>query len=301
MDRFRAMQTFVHIADAGSLTAAAQAMGSSLPAVVRALAGYEENLGVRLFHRTTRRIALTEEGRAHLDHCRQVLTAVAEGEAALRQDLAEPSGLLTITAPVMFGQLHVAPLVTRFLQRHPLVRCRVMLLDRVVNLLEEGIDVGVRIGPLEDSSLIARPLGHIRRVVVASPAFLAQQGTPTHPRDLQVAPCVSRLDGVSAWGPFRDQGKTFRVPVNGRLAFNHNAPAIDACLKGMGFGQFLSYQVAQHVKSKALTIVLSEFEDAPRPLQLVYPHARLLPARTRVFVEWIVQELRGFDTTSSSP
>lgn len=301
MDRFRAMQTFVHIADAGSLTAAAQAMGSSLPAVVRALAGYEENLGVRLFHRTTRRIALTEEGRAHLDHCRQVLTAVAEGEAALRQDLAEPSGLLTLTAPVMFGQLHVAPLVTRFLQRHPLVRCRVLLLDRVVNLLEEGIDVGVRIGPLEDSSLIARPLGHVRRVVVASPGFLAQQGAPAHPRDLQAAPCVGRLDGASAWGPFRDQGKTLRVPVNGRLAFNHNAPAIDACIAGMGFGQFLSYQVAQHVKSKALTIVLSEFEDAPRPLHLVYPHARLLPARTRVFVEWIVQELRGFDTTSTSP
>ena len=301
MDRFRAMQAFVHIADAGSLTAAAQAMGSSLPAVVRALAGYEENLGVRLFHRTTRRIALTEEGRAHLDHCRQVLTAVAEGEAALRQDLGEPSGLLTLTAPVMFGQLHVAPLVTRFLQRHPLVRCRVLLLDRVVNLLEEGIDVGVRIGPLEDSSLIARPLGHVRRVVVASPGFLAQQGAPAHPRDLQAAPCVGRLDGASAWGPFRDQGKTLRVPVNGRLAFNHNAPAIDACMAGMGFGQFLSYQVAQHVKSKALTIVLSEFEDAPRPLHLVYPHARLLPARTRVFVEWIVQELRGFDTTSTSP
>lgn len=301
MDRFRAMQTFVHIADAGSLTAAAQAMGSSLPAVVRALAGYEENLGVRLFHRTTRRIALTEEGRAHLDHCRQVLTAVAEGEAALRQDLGEPSGLLTLTAPVMFGQLHVAPLVTRFLQRHPLVRCRVLLLDRVVNLLEEGIDVGVRIGPLEDSSLIARPLGHVRRVVVASPGFLARQGAPAHPRELQAAPCVGRLDGASAWGPFRDQGKPLRVPVNGRLAFNHNAPAIDACIAGMGFGQFLSYQVAKHVQSKALTIVLSEFEDAPRPLHLVYPHARLLPARTRVFVEWIVQELRGFDTTSSSP
>ena len=301
MDRFRAMQTFVHIADAGSLTAAAQAMESSLPAVVRALAGYETSLGVRLFHRTTRRIALTEEGRAHLGHCRQVLTAVAEGEAALRQDLAEPSGLLTITAPVMFGQLHVAPLVTRFLQRHPQVRCRVLLMDRVVNLLEEGIDVGVRIGPLEDSSLIARPLGHIRRVVVASPAFLARHGTPAHPRELQQAACVRRIDSASTWGPFRDQGKTLRVSVGGRLEFNHNAPAIDACIAGMGFGQFLHYQVAQHVQSKALTIVLSEFEDAPRPLQLVYPHARLLPARTRVFVEWIVQELRGFGTTSTTP
>lgn len=300
MDLFRAMQTFVHIADAGSLTAAAQVMESSLPAVVRALAGYEEHLGVRLFHRTTRRIALTDEGRAHLDHCRGVLAAVAEGEAALRQDFTEPSGLLTVTAPVLFGQLHVAPLVTRFLLRHPLMRCRLLLMDRVVNLLEEGIDVGVRIGPLEDSSLIARPLGHIRRVVVASPAFLAQQGTPVHPRELQHAPCVRRLDSALAWGPFRDQGKPLRVPVSGRLEFNHNAPAIDACIAGMGFGQFLCYQVAQHVESKALTIVLSEFEDAPRPLQLVYPHARLLPARTRVFVDWIVQELRGFGTNPTS-
>ena len=165
MDKFRAMTTFVQIADAGSLTAAAWALGTSLPAVVRSLAAYEADLGVRLFNRTTRRISLTEEGRRHLESCRQLLAAVDDAEAALKNDASEPAGQLTITAPVLFGQMHVAPVVTRFVQRHPQVHCRVMLMDRVVNLLEEGVDVGIRIAHLEDSSLVALPLGEIRRVI----------------------------------------------------------------------------------------------------------------------------------------
>jgi DNA-binding transcriptional LysR family regulator len=294
MDKLKAMQTFVQIADQGSLTAAALALEASLPAVVRTLAALEADLGVRLFHRTTRRISLTEEGRRHLDSCRQVLATLQEAEAALKADAREPAGPLTITAPVQFGQMHVAPAVTRFVQRYPQMRCSVLLYDRVVNLLEEGIDVGIRIGPLEDSSLVAHTLGHIRRVVVASPDYLARAGMPQHPKDLLQANCVRRTGNNPGWGPFIDKGRPFSINVSGNLDFNQIAPAVEACVAGVGVGMFLSYQVAPYLADQRLQILLETFESPPRPLSLVLPHARLLPTRTRVFIDWMREALQGF-------
>lgn len=285
------MQTFVRIVDEGSLTAAAHAMESSLPAVVRTLAALEAQLRVRLLNRTTRRISLTEEGRRYLDSCRQVLAAVENAESALTDEAAEPSGRLAITAPVLFGQMHVAPAVTRFVQQYDKIRVSVVLLDRVVNLLEEGIDVGIRIGRLEDSSLVAQPVGMVRRVVVASPAYLRRCGMPKHPKDLLKANCVRFFGGASPWWTFHDGARQFNVPVTGNLEFNHIAPAVEACAAGLGFGTFLSYQVAPHVRENRLRIVLEKFEPPPQPISVVYPHARLLPARTKVFVEWIKREL----------
>jgi DNA-binding transcriptional LysR family regulator len=294
MDKLKAMQAFIHIADEGSLTAAARVMESSLPAMVRTLAGFEAQLGVRLFNRTTRRLSLTEEGRRHLQSCRQLLAALADAEAALTSDAGEPAGHLTITAPMLFGQMHVAPAVTRFVQKYPQMRCTVVLHDRIVNLLEEGIDVGVRIGVLEDSALVAQPVGHIRRLVVASPAFLKRHGVPRHPKELLAANCVCVTDHAPGWGPFNDHGRSVRLAVSGNLEFNQIAPAIDACVAGVGFGQFFSYQVAPLLQSRQLRTVLADFEPATRPIQVVYPHARLLPTRSRVFIEWIKSELSGF-------
>ena len=294
MDKLRAMQAFIHIAEQGSLTAAAQVMESSLPAMVRTLASFEAQLGVRLFNRTTRRISLTEEGRRHLESCRQLLAALADAEAALSADAAEPAGHLTITAPMLFGQMHVAPAVTRFVQQHEKMRCSMVLLDRVVNLLEEGIDVGIRIGEPEDSSLVAQKVGYIRRLVVASPDWLRRHGVPKHPRDLLNANCVRITDHSPTWGPFNDQGKPLRLAVSGNLEFNQIAPAVAACAAGAGFGSFFSYQVAPFLKNKQLRTVLEDFEPPPRPINLVYPHARLLPMRTRVFIEWMKQELKEF-------
>ena len=293
MDRFKAMQTFVQIADQGSLTRAAEALGSSLPAVVRALAALEAHLGVRLFHRTTRRLSLTEEGRHYLPSAREVLLAADAADQALKAEAREPAGQLVITAPVLFGHMYVAPAIVRFMQRHEKVRCSVRLHDRTVNLLEEGIDVGIRISPLEDSSLVAQTLGTIRRVVVASPAFLAQHGVPRHPRDLAGAPCVrGRIDAPSQWA-FRDGGKTVHVTPDNRLEFNHLAPAIEACAAGMGFGTFFSYQVLPHVAQGRLQLVLEDYEPAPRPVSVIYPNARLLPARTRAFIDWMKAEFSG--------
>lgn len=296
MDKLRAMQAFIHIAEQGSLTAAAQVMESSLPAMVRTLAGFEAQLGVRLFNRTTRRISLTEEGRRHLESCRQVLATLADAEAALTAEAAEPAGHLTITAPMLFGQMHVAPSVTRFVQQHEKMRCSMVLLDRVVNLLEEGIDVGIRIGEPEDSSLVAQNVGHIRRLVVASPAWVRRHGVPKHPKDLLKANCVRLTDHSPTWGPFIDQGKPLRLAVSGNLEFNQIAPAVAACAAGAGFGSFLSYQVEPFLKTRQLRTVLEDFEPPPRPINIVYPHARLLPMRTRVFIEWMKKELREFQS-----
>jgi DNA-binding transcriptional LysR family regulator len=291
MDKLKAMQIFASIADAGSLTGAAQALDASLPAIVRNLAMLEAELGVRLFNRTTRRIALTQEGRVYLERCRHVLAAVAEADAELRAEHAEPQGRLCMTAPVFFGQLHVCPAVTRFVQRHPKVNVEVQLLDRVVNLVEEGIDVGIRIGMLDDSSLVAQQVGSLRRVVVATTEYLAEHGTPLQPKDLLRHNCV-RFSGSSApWWTFHAGGKSFSVPVTGNLSFNQAAPAAEACLAHLGFGMFISYQVAAHLRSGALCAVLEEFEPPQRPVSIVYPQSRRLPARTRVFIDWMKQAL----------
>ena len=301
MDKLRAMQAFIHIADEGSLTAAARVMSSSLPAMVRTLAALEAHLDVRLFNRTTRRIALTDEGRRYLERCREVLGAVQDAEESLGDQSGVPRGQLVITAPVLFGQMYVAPAVTRFVQRYPEVSCKVVLHDRMVNLLEEGIDVGVRIGALEDSTLVAQSVFNIRRVVVASPAYLRKHGVPKHPRELASANCV-RFSGPSGpWWAFHDKGKTFTVPVTGNLEFNNAAPAVDACVAGMGFGMFISYQAAPFVQQKKLVVLLEDFEPPKRPVSIVYPHARLLPSRTKVFIEWMKDELSKLGHAAIAP
>jgi DNA-binding transcriptional LysR family regulator len=293
MDRLKAMQTFVQIADQGSLTKAADALSSSLPAVVRSLAALETHLGVRLFQRTTRRISLTEEGRAYLHSAREVLALADAADRALSLDAAEPAGQLSVTAPVMFGHMYVAPAIVRFLQRYERMRCSVLLHDRPVNLLEEGIDVGIRISALEDSSLVAQQLGSIRRVVVASPDWLRRHGRPGHPRELAGANCVCVQPSTMGPWMFRDNGRPLAVAVKGNLEFNHVAPAAEACAAGMGFGMFLSYQVGPQVAQGRLEVVLEDFEAPPRPVSVIYPHARMLPARTRAFIDWMKVEFAG--------
>jgi DNA-binding transcriptional LysR family regulator len=291
VDKLRALQTFIAIVDRGSLTAAADALGASLPAVVRLLSALETQLGVRLLNRTTRRLSLTDDGRQYLERARRIVADVEDADRQLSAQRAEPSGSISVTAPVLFGQYHVAPAVTRLLQRHPQMRVNLMLLDRVVNLVEEGIDVGVRIGHLQDSTLVARTIGAIRRVVVASPAFLRRHGTPAHPRELAAAPCV-RFNGVDGghW-KFRDGGRDLTVKVQGPLECNLAAPMLEACAAGLGFGRCLSYQADALLREKKLRIVLASCEVEPWPVHITYPSARLLPSRTRTFIDWIAREL----------
>lgn len=293
MDKLRAMATFVHIVDRGSLTTASDALDTSPSSVVRTLARLEKSLGVRLLNRTTRRISLTEEGRHYLERCRRILAEVEEAEQALGVTEQDPGGVLRVTAPVLFGQLHVAPAVAGFLARHRRMQVELVLLDRVVNLVEEGIDVAVRIGRLADSSMVAVPVGEIRRVVVASPALIGATGKPKHPRDLQKLPCVrfTALMPGATWH-FVERGRPLSVQVSGQLACNQAAACVDACVAGLGFGLFISYQVRRQLEAKQLREVLTDFEPAPLPVSLVYPHARLLSSRVRAFVDFAAAELR---------
>ncbi len=288
MDKLAAMRTFVEIAHRGSLTAAADALDRSPPTMVRVLAALEEELGARLLARTTRRMSLTEEGRVYLDRCERILADVEEAERAVVARDAVPQGEIRVTAPVLFGQRHVAPLVATFLEAHSRVRVELLLLDRVVNLVEEGLDLGVRIGALDDSTMIAMPVGRMRRVVVASPALLDAHRIPTHPSELADLPCVA-FRGLAAgarWS-FREQDRDLTISVDGSFGCNQVRACVEACARGLGFGQFLAYQVDAEVREGALRIVLAEHEVAPLPVSLVTPHARLMTPRLRVFVDWL--------------
>jgi len=283
MDKLHAMATFVQIAERGSLTAAAQGLDTSLSSVVRTLAALEADLGVRLLNRTTRRIALTAEGQQYLERCRRILADMEDAEQALRGTAQDPSGLLRVTAAVLFGQLHVAPVVDAFLACHRRTQVELILLDRVVSLVEEGIDLAVRIGPLSDSSMVAVPVGQIRRVAVASPALLAAAGTPAHPQDLGSLPCVrfTALMPGTTWH-FIENGRALAIEVAGRFACNQAATCVDACVAGLGFGLFLSYQVCRPLEAGQLKEVLTDFEPPPLPVSLVLPHTRWLAPRVRV-------------------
>ena len=301
MNKLHAMTTFVQIVDRGSLTRAAESMGTSLPSVVRTLAMLEELLGVRLLNRTTRRISLTQEGRHYLARCRSILAEIDEAETELSSQRQEPRGELRVTAPMLFGRLHVVPIITRIVRQFKNVSVELLLLDRVVSLVEDGLDVAVRIGHLADSSLVAIPAGHIRRVVCASPKYLRERGVPGEPHDLLKHDCL-RLTGLApsaVWG-FHNKGRTISVPVTGPFVCNQAEATIDACVDSLGVGTFLSYQVAPWVAQKKLKLILADYEPSPIPLSIVYPHSKLLSARVRVFAEWATESLRAkFDLKKS--
>ena len=292
MDRIQAMQTFVAIVNGGSLTAAAESLDRSLPTVVRMLAALEAHLGARLLRRTTRTMSLTVEGARYLERCKQILADIDDAEAELGDAMGVPSGHLQLTAPVLFGQMHVAPLVTQFLLSNRGVDVNLILADRTVDLVDDGIDLAVRIGPLRDSSMVALPLASMRRVVCASPDYLARCGFPESPSD----PANHR--GVrfhqdaarSAW-LFAQGKQTQALRIQGSLTCNHAGAAAAACADGLGLGQFFAYQVATYIDSGALRIVLQEFEQTPFPVSLLYPHSRVVSRRLRVLLEFLKPRL----------
>ena len=294
MDRLHAMETFVQIVDKGSLTAAADALDTSLPSVVRVLASLERHLQVRLLNRTTRRMHLTDEGARFLERCRAILSQVREAEAALGSRGGEPQGKLAITAPVVFGRRYITPIVNAFVRRYPKVNIDLLLVDRFTNLVEEGLDVAVRVGELPDSSLVAVPVGQARRVICASPDYLRRQGKPRVPQDVAAHRCV-RFTGVAPrdeWD-FRMGRREVAIPITSVISCNQIDSALQACIDGLGLGMFFSYQVASHRKAGDLKYVLEKFETEPRPIQVIFPHSKLLSAKVRTFVDECVAQLRS--------
>ncbi len=295
MNRIEAMTTFVTVAESRGFAAAARQLRISPSAATRLVAALESHLGIRLLQRTTRSVTLTDAGARYLESARRILTAIADAESSARAEVAIPTGRLAVAAPLVFGRREVAPVLQEFLTRHPTVTGELMLADRAVNLLEEGIDVAVRIGHLEDSTMRVRPVGKTRRVLVASPSYLAAHKQVRRPRDLEHHALLqfTSLSPAPEWRfPTRDGEE--HVAFRPRLVTNSADAAIGHAERGGGIAMVLSYQVADSVRRGTLRVVLPKLEPPPLPIQLVYPASRLVSASLRAFVELVV-ETRAWD------
>lgn len=297
MDRLAAMTVFLTVADLRGFAPAARRLGLSPSVVTRLVAALEEHLGTRLLQRTTRSVTLTGAGTRYLERARRILGDVAEAEGAARVERTRPEGRLVVTAPAGFGRLHVAPLLCELLEKHPALTGELTLSDRMVNLVEDGIDLAVRIGPLEDSSCVARPVGLVRRVVVGSPRYLARRGRPRAPAELAGHSLV-QFTGLSPTPEWRFQvsGAPVRLPIAPRFVTNSADAAVGHAERGGGLAMVLSYQVADALAARRLRLVLEDCEPAPLPIQLVYPTRRLLSAKVRAFVE-LCARTRAWDFT----
>ena len=294
MDRFQALEVFVTVADKGGFAPAARALALSPPAVTRAVAGLEARLGTRLFRRTTRSVQLTESGARFLLDCRRILADLGEAEDAAAGLHAAPRGTLRITAPVLFGRMFVTPILTDFLDLYPMVEADALFVDRVVSLMDEGLDVAIRIGHLPDSSLTAVRVGSVRLVTFSTPAYLRDHGTPRRPEDLTAHRLVqSRALGGGAEWRFDDGGRDIAIAVPPRLRMNTNDAVIEAVLRGWGLSRLLSYQVAHHVREGRLQTVLTDFEPPPLPIHIVHQEGRLVSAKLRAFVDFMAERLRA--------
>lgn len=285
MDRFEALTAFVAVADQRSFAAAARALATSPPAITRAIASLERHLGVRLFHRSTRAVSLTDDGAAFLDRARRILIDLREAEQIVMGGRSQPRGQLYLTAPVMFGKLHVLPVLSALLARHEGLSARMMLIDRNVRIVEEGIDVAVRIGTLADSALRVVAIGSVHQTIVASPSYLAKHGVPASPSDLKSHRCIVG-NGVrvgSTW-PFGLKGEMV-VEVAPRLTVNAVDATIAAAEAGLGLANLLSYQTADAIAAGRLVRVLADNAPPPMPVSLLFEGSRAAMPAVRLFIE----------------
>jgi DNA-binding transcriptional LysR family regulator len=294
MDRLESMTLLVAAVEAGSLSAAARRLHVPPATMSRKVSELESHLRTRLLVRSTRRLGLTEAGRSYVEACKRILEDVAEAERAAAGEYRVPRGELVVAAPIVFGRLHLVPVIAEFLLAHGEIDVRLALADRMVSLFEERVDVAVRIGELPDSSLIATRVGSIRRVACASPAYLARRGTPRSPDELRAHDCVTfdALGSASAWS-FTIGKSESAIAVRSRLVVNTAEAAVDATIAGAGVTRVLSYQVADALRTGALAVVLEDFEPAAWPVSLIYPGGRLLPLKVRAFLDFAAPRLKA--------
>lgn len=290
MDRFQLMSVFVAVAEQGSFAAGARRLRMSPPAVTRAVASLEQRLKTKLLTRTTRFVRTTEIGQRYLDNARRILAEADEADEAATGVNAAPRGHLAVTAPVLFGRMFVMPIIVEYLNRYPDTAVSATLLDRIVNLLDEGLDVGVRIGKLPDSNMQATAVGSVRLVACASTEYLQRHGVPQRPEELLQHSIITSSAG-SASISWRFGGRVLRIDP--RLTVTTNDGAIDAALRGFGITRVLSYQVSPHVMAGDLKIILEEHEPAPRPIHIVHREGRHACAKIRAFVDLLAERLRA--------
>ncbi|CAM2155678.1 DNA-binding transcriptional LysR family regulator [Pararobbsia alpina] len=294
MDRLEGMSILVAVVDAGSLSAASRQLGVPLATVSRKVGELESHLKTRLLHRTTRLLSLTEAGESYVASCRRILEDVAEVERAATGEYAAPRGYLVVTAPVVFGRSHVVPVMAAFLAHYPEIDARLFLVDRNVHFLEEHVDVAIRIGHLQDSSLVAIRVGETRPIVCASPAYLAANGTPASPAELVDHACIS-YDGLNSpreW-PFMFGKSKQPMRIHSRLVTNTVESAIDSAVLGTGLARVLAYQVADPIREGRLELVLESFSLAPMPIHLVHAGQTPLPLKLRAFLDFMSPRLRA--------
>lgn len=293
MDRFEAISAFVAVADDGGFSAAVRRLGMPLATLSRKVSELEAHLGARLLVRSTRRVSLTEAGQQFLMTCHRVLAELAEAERLASGEYEAPRGDLVVSAPVGLGTVYLAPIVIEFLAAYPDVNVDLRLADRIVNLLEDQVDVALRIAHLPDSSLIANRLGVIRQVVCASPGYLDAHGTPETIADLQQHACVTftALEAAKEW-VFREHGGTTRIHVRSRLSVSSATAAVAAAEAGVGIARLLCYQATPALDAHTLRLVLRQHEPDPLPVSLVYPSGRLVPKKLKAFMDFTVPRLR---------
>ena len=293
MDQLDAMRTFVAVARGGSLSSAGRTLGIPVANVSRKLAALEQHVGARLLSRTTRRMALTDAGRRYLDACQRLLAALDDADRSVSGEEQEVYGALAVTAPLVFGRLHVVPVVAEFLRTHPRVDVRLALADHNVEMIAEGIDVAVRIGALPDSSLVAARVGSVRRITLASPDYLRERGAPGRPEDLAAHDCITftGLASPERWSFPTRRGST-RVAVRSRLAVTTAEAALDAAAAGLGVTRVLSYQAAAALASGRLAVILERFEPPAIPVSVLHGEGRAPRRKVREFVGHAVPRLR---------
>ncbi len=290
MDRFHAMQVFTTVTETGSFSRAATRLHLSAPAATRAVAGLETVVGTRLFTRTTRSVVLTEAGRRYYEDCKRILAELAEAEAAAAGSYSLPQGELSVTAPVLFGEMYVLPVVTAFLDLHPRVTARTVFVDRVTNLVDEGLDVAIRIGELPDSSQSAIRVGEVTRVICAAPSYLESRGEPLTPEDLiHHRLLVSTGSSMPVEWKFGGQAPVTLRPA---MTCNTTRATVLAAVDGFGITRRLSYQVAPDVAEGRLKIILPDFQEPPLPVHVIHTEGRRAAAKVRAFVDFAVEQLR---------
>jgi len=294
MDRLETVEIFVAVAESGSFVGAARQLGRSPAAMTRAVASLEDRLGIRLFNRTTRAVALTDAGARYLERARQALDGFAELELSAAGEQQVPQGVLSVTAPEMFGRLHILPIVQAFMRDYPQVDVSLLLLNRIVSYIDEGIDLGLRIAQLPDSSLQAILVGHVHRICCASPSYIAAHGNPRRVQDL-ARHAIIATTGVrpvaDRWS-FERRGQTLSVAIRPRLAVNSVQAALDAAIAGGGIVRVLSYQTAIPEAEGTLVRVLEDEPQPPVPVHIVHPAGRHLALKARLFIDRAVGTLR---------
>ncbi len=296
MDRFEAMNILVSVVETGSFTAAGKRLGVPLATVSRKLAELESHLGTRLLARSTRRLDLTEAGSDYVASCKRILEDISDAERKASGEYVTPKGELVLTAPVVFGRLHVVPVIADFLAAYPDIDVRLVQSDRNVQLLDDHIDLAVRIGTLPDSSMIAIQVGSVRQVVCASPEYLAAHGIPKKPEDLSGLSCITFdvLGSATSWSFTNKAGRNNSVvPVRSRLLVNTAEAALDAAIAGAGVTRVLSYQASKAVEERKLRLLLEAFEPFPVPVSLLHTAQGMLPLKTRSFIDFAVPRLRA--------